>query len=101
MGSRLHRHGHGPHRIQQLRTRQEHDARAGGGQHPAIGAGIDFEIVPAALHGAERNCVGHDPRLETRLDDEEASNAPQPGLCRHAEVLSKQRASGAFARFFS
>jgi hypothetical protein len=47
--------------------------------------------VTAALHGAKRNGIDHQPRLEARLDLE------KPGdLAEHCDSLTVQRGSGGF-----
>jgi hypothetical protein len=66
--------GRRPDRIQDLRTRQEHDSRARGSQHPAGIAGIKLEIVPAPFDRAEGDRIDHDPRLEARLDHEQSAD---------------------------
>jgi len=47
--------------------------------------------VTAALDGAERYCVDHEPRLEARLDLEESAY-----LAQHCHSLTSERQSDGF-----
>jgi hypothetical protein len=47
--------------------------------------------VAAALHGAERDCIDHQPRLEARLDLKETAD-----LAEHCDSLMVERASRGF-----
>jgi hypothetical protein len=58
------------HRIEQLRTGDEDDARAGSSEQPPAESRILREIVLAALDRAERDDIDDEPRLEARLDPE-------------------------------
>jgi hypothetical protein len=52
--------------------------------------------VPTALHRAERDGIDHQPRLEARLDGEEAAD-----LLEHCHSLTPERPDGAFEPEFS
>jgi hypothetical protein len=67
----------GPDRVEDLRSGQEHDSGAGGGEHPAGIAGIKLQIVPAAFDCAERDRIDHDPRFEARLYHEQPADFPE------------------------
>jgi hypothetical protein len=67
----------GAHRVEQLRAGQEDYTGACKGERPAAPTRINLEIVAAALDRAESDRIDHQPRLEARLDLEEATDLLQ------------------------
>jgi hypothetical protein len=86
----------GPDRIEQLPPGDEDDAGAGGGEKPAAPARVALEIEPAAVHGAERDRIDHQPRFPASLDREQPAD-----LFQHHQSLTFERFDGCFARFVS
>jgi hypothetical protein len=59
------------HRIEQFGAGQEHHAGAQQRQHDPQITRINFEVMAAALDGAHRQCVDHQPNLGAGLDGEQ------------------------------
>jgi hypothetical protein len=55
--------------------------------------------MPATLDGADRNGIGHGPRLEAGLDDEQAAKLGKTRM--HGHLLIKRRANRAVPPFFA
>ncbi|HKX92194.1 MAG TPA: hypothetical protein VJM15_07200 [Sphingomicrobium sp.] len=53
--------------------------------------------MPAALDCAKRDRIDHDPRLEARLDDEQAAELPQHAKA--SQSLTQERLAGSFEPF--
>ena len=58
-----------PHAVEQFGAGNERDAEAGEGQQDAAIAGIVLHVMNAALDRSDRDRVGDEKRLQTRLDD--------------------------------
>jgi hypothetical protein len=63
--------------VDQLRTGDEGDAQAGQREQDTAIAWIVLHVMKAALHRAHRDGIGHQERLEPRLDGEESGDTIQ------------------------
>jgi hypothetical protein len=70
------------HAVDQLRSRDERNAKAGQRQQDASIAWIILHVVGTALDRADGDGIGHEIRLEPRLDDEKSGEALQHGTNR-------------------
>jgi len=64
-------------RIQELAASDEYDAGARNREQPAAWSRIGSKIMLAALYGAERDGIDHQPRLEARFYLEEPTDLLQ------------------------
>jgi hypothetical protein len=74
-GSLDHGQATGRDRVEQFRADEEHHSGAGQRQQPPAVTRIRFEIRRAALDRAERDRIGHQPRIGARLDGEQPGEA--------------------------
>jgi len=70
------------HAIEQLRPGDEGHAQAGHCEQHAAIARVILHVMKAAFHGADRDGIGHQIRLEPRLDREKSGEALQHGTNR-------------------